>query len=548
MASSSKASMAVKTKIKTTRKTERPNEDVQGRNQSMKSFLAFHNSEPKCAAYLGFDNIGDFRRLEFSYTVISYYNAWFRYCTGHKSYDVALELIRDITDATDIDLKFPKAPAVAILYYGPNADLKNPQAIAKLQNMERDSNANYLAATLIYRLTEKLESEPEEYGEEYKFGIAKIFFEYTGRSLPILDTSVVPKPKLGPHVELGEVPVEKFNRVLNLFRSITHTISGKRWEEKMLKDPFAPVKVHPSYIPRWMLKEKAPTISPTVPSFPPKLIHLVHNAQQKTKYSESLDRHLEEWVEPQGLEMPAPSQLPNKDPRYFESGEQWRDTVRRQFNMETLKLEFFTMYLQYSEQPDSASIKLPVFGPMQAKLWSEIRGILLQTDLKVQFLYTLRPLEPEEGFEPEYDGVPISLEADFRIGADGDIERIATRDPESENTQDTLEHIENIAFLSGGGTAIKRRPIPQSEYSINDRQRMLEEHSGYDVFTEKGLRDWQRFVIETIARTQPRLTSDSGFAKGGKKLTQKQREELQELREEGERITLAADVSYIPIT
>ena len=75
---------------------------------------------------------------------------------------------------------------------------------------------------------------------------------------------------------------------------------------------------------------------------------------------------------------------------------------------------------------------------------------------------------------------------------------------------------------------------------------MLKEYSGYDLLTEQGLRDWQKFAIEKVARTQPKSMTDLGFRKG-KKLTPKQRKEPQESREEGECITLAVDVSYKPI-
>ena len=61
--------------------------------------------------------------------------------------------------------------------------------------------------------------------------------------------------------------------------------------------------------------------------------------------------------------------------------------------------------------------------------------------------------------------------------------------------------MENSAFLSGGGATVKRPPFPQSEFSVNDRAMMLEQHDSYDVFTGQGLRDWQFHVIETVAGT-----------------------------------------------
>ena len=127
----------------------------------------------------GFTDIGGFRRLEFSSVVLRYYNVWAKYCTG-RSFDVAMELIRDITDT---DQSFPVDISEAVRRYGPDAALSNPQATTKLQYTERETNANYLAATLIYRLTESLESEPiaipGNVAEETETKISNDFFKTT---------------------------------------------------------------------------------------------------------------------------------------------------------------------------------------------------------------------------------------------------------------------------------------------------------------------------------------------------------------------------------
>ena len=208
-----------------------------------------------------------------------------------------------------------------------------------------------------------------------------------------------------------------------------------------------------------MVKEKAPAIAPVEQTLPSKCIYIVYNGKQKTKYSASLSQHMEDWVEPEGLSLPVPSQFPNKDLRYFDSGEQWRDTQRRHLNMQALKIKFFSIFLELHEE-DAEVTKIPIFGPIDAKpLWSEFQNILLQNDREIRFLYTIRPLEPDEDFEPECDGVPILMEADSRMGEDGDIERVIARQPGTGQIEDAVEVIENLAILSGGGTAIKRRPI-----------------------------------------------------------------------------------------
>ena len=268
----------------------------------------------------------------------------------------------------------------------------------------------------------------------------------------------------------------------------------------MVKDtnPFGARAIHPSSLPRWMVPGKtSKDTTPKHPSMPSMQIYLFHNTDQKTKHSESLEAHVKEHVELEGLTMPETKLHPAKDPRYFQSGKQWRDTVRRQLNLEKLKLEFFTMHLELVGAEGSSEKKIQAFGPAKGSPWSEVRGALLQTDIEARFTYTLRPLEEDEEFELEYHGVPISLQTDFRVGGDGDIERVQLL-PHI-NPINEEEAIENTAFLSGGGVTVKRRPVPQSEFSVDDRESMLLQHDGYDVLADQGLRDWQFYVTETVA-------------------------------------------------
>ena len=502
-----------------------------------------YKSEPKCAAYLGYTDVGEFRKFEFSFLVLEFYNTWGKHCSG-KSSNVPLELVRDLQNP---DVDFPEDPLDAARKYGPDVALKNPTATVAHRNTERDNNANYLMASLIYRLAQRLEkgvaglSVDDMQARQAK--ASQGFLELTKHTLPPIDPNNLIMPKLGPHIDLGEVELEKYNRVLNLLRSITHTTSGSRWNEKMTADPFCARMLHPSSLPRWMVREKVhEDTAPKHPALSTKHIHLVHDSEHRTKYSESLQAHISDYVEIEGLSMPEIKQYPAKDPRYFQSGEQWRDTVRRQLNMQKLRIELFTMHLEYSDEEAGSLKKAHVFGPAKVLPWSEVKGILLQTDLEVQFLYTVRPLDADEDYEPEYHGVPISLEADFRVGQDGDIERVTALPPQS--TIDEEEAMENSAFLSGGGATIKRAPVPQSEFSVNDRAMMLKQHSSYDVFTGQGLRDWQFHVIETVAGTQPKLGNDLGF-KGSKHISASQRKELRELRAAGESLALSTDVSLM---
>lgn len=109
-------------------------------------FISCFNSEPKCAAYLGFTDLGGFRRFEFSFHVLEFYMVWGKHCQGRPTI-VPLGLIRDLLD--DPAECFPANLEKAIEKYGPEAPLRDPKAVAKLQAMELGTNTHHSMATVI---------------------------------------------------------------------------------------------------------------------------------------------------------------------------------------------------------------------------------------------------------------------------------------------------------------------------------------------------------------------------------------------------------------
>ena len=177
-------------KRRVTRKLE-ANEDNHGRRDKVSSFLVCYRSEPKCAAYLGYTDLGEFRKFEFSFIVLEYFNIWGRYCTG-KSSTVPRELVRDIQNP---DEGFPQDTLEAARRYGPDAPLKNPTATPALQQRERETNANYLMATLIYRLAQQMgQGMPNISHDEAKHRQVKAIKEFealASRSVPPIDPKEV---------------------------------------------------------------------------------------------------------------------------------------------------------------------------------------------------------------------------------------------------------------------------------------------------------------------------------------------------------------------
>lgn len=195
--------------------------------------------------------------------------------------------------------------------------------------------------------------------------------------------------------------------------------------------------------------------------------------------------------------------------------------------MQHLRVDFFTIRLD----------KIMVYGPAERSLtpWTDVLATLLQSDLEARFTYTLRPSEDGEEFEPDYLGPPIALEDNLRLRQDGSIKGVGTEDGEIEPEIDEAEQAENRAFLSGGGTMIKKAPVTQSEFAPEDKEKMLEQHDGIDVMAPGGLRKWQELVINKIAYTdgpQPRLTEEVPF-KGNRQVSKAQRDALAHGQEVG---------------
>lgn len=128
----------------------RPNAMRPGDRSDITSFVICYDSEPKVAAYLGYDDLGEFWKCQMSFHVIDYFNVYAKHCSG-QSAKVALELIRDMPN---IASTLPQHLSQAVKLY-----TAAPTATApKQQKSDTETNIRYLMATLLYRLAEKFEN------------------------------------------------------------------------------------------------------------------------------------------------------------------------------------------------------------------------------------------------------------------------------------------------------------------------------------------------------------------------------------------------------
>ena len=193
---------------------------------------------------------------------------------------------------------------------------------------------------------------------------------------------------------------------------------------------------------------------PPVNKLPPEKIMLIDDSK-KTKHTAALTTHVEEFVEAEGLVMPQQEVPSSKDPRDFESEEQWRDTARRQLRMQHLRVDIFTIWLE----------KMMVYGPTESSLtrWTDVLTALLQSDGGEVHLYS----SPSRGRGRLR-----------RLGPHGDIEGLGAEDGgiEQEMTRLSRRRTERSFW-----TAVPWLKKPQSRNPIldlNTKERFLNSTKG----------------------------------------------------------------------
>ena len=507
------------------------------------------------------------RKCVFIFHVIEYFNVYFENCSG-RSGKIALELIRDLPN---LESKFPRTVSEAVTKYTASATA----TATDQRKLEDDTNMKYLMATILYRLAHHLNAPPSFTDAEIsqrQAAAAENFRAVTKQALPTgFEVGKVIFPTLGPQIALGEDKLEAYNRTYNLLRSVSHVLAPTRWSDKYTKDgadPFQTLNVHATAIPRWMVEVKPTTdLANTMRSapLPQKSIRLCWDRTKKTAHTEALTTHIQDFVEFNELQLPKTDEVCAKDPRVFPTGEMWRDTVRRQLHLQDLRVDISTMQVIAPDESEVVNTLL-VYGRGEPATWDDVRKLLVCSNAKASFSYTLKPLGEDEDFEWEHQGPPLALLKEVCLGSDDDVEIRRQPEPgpstithspppqggigetvvgETAQPLDDEDQAAINAFLSEGGGINERKPaIPESEFSPNDRALMLTQHDGIDVFTPEGLREWQMRAINVTAGQQPKLVKDLGF-KDNPNVSSKQRRELLEHREQGEIAALSVDVCSI---
>ena len=99
-------------------------------------------------------------------------------------------------------------------------------------------------------------------------------------------------PSLGPHVNMAEHLVEKYNRAYCLLRGFSQILEPGRWTSKVSgpeATPFESILVDPSYVPSWMIQVDTASAAASIPKrsptrmLPPKKTNLSWDHNPKLK-------------------------------------------------------------------------------------------------------------------------------------------------------------------------------------------------------------------------------------------------------------------------
>ncbi|KAI9882706.1 MAG: Origin recognition complex subunit 2 [Watsoniomyces obsoletus] len=200
--------------------------DTKGNLEDTKTFIKPWDNEAKSAAYLGFSDIGQFRKFILSF--------W------------PLALIRDV----DYERCFPWDGSLRDLY---------PLQGKRLDDMKK--NKDYALAMLLVRMVNAWESAPSTslsiQEPRQRQGRCPELFKGIDRDIPEFDIETVTMPVLGPRLDLEESHLEKYNPAYTAIRALTVATFDSVWKTRYSgsTNPFSPRSITSDHVPFWMVEK-----------------------------------------------------------------------------------------------------------------------------------------------------------------------------------------------------------------------------------------------------------------------------------------------------
>lgn len=191
----------------------------------------FIRNEPKVAAYLGFTNVGDFRKYRFSWPILKWYLVFQQHCPLSKDRDASMFA----NNAEDL----------VALYSVETATRRS----------ETRHSKTYIHAGILFHMRRDLETG-NIYDKTLQRRFQKDFQEKFNITILPYNIITVVKGDLSPFVKYGEHQLEPYSRVCALIRSLQHVITPSKWDDIFVKKKdkvfFPNVSIGQDAVPSWM--------------------------------------------------------------------------------------------------------------------------------------------------------------------------------------------------------------------------------------------------------------------------------------------------------
>lgn len=484
------------------------------------SFVNFFEKENRTAAYLGFSNTSDLRRLAVSFPVLEAYIKFEPISVNarvHSSLCLLNDGVEKYTNVGKPDEEWPIIPNDR------NAAHNKACRIAAILVDLRDDLNGLCDASLTDTHQALQDAAHKDFSKAYP-------------SVPVANLqhgpALLSEGQLGPLQ--SESAIEPFNRCFGLLKYFQHQLRAVK-NQKNLRDEHglnkgSPVKI--DAVPSWM-RPKAPGAE-TIPTNPAvsvadKLSRKSFVALWQKKFDDDeLEAALAE-EEFQNVDLPDSRQTLSTDPRVFGTSMAFRDQLRRQFRCAQLKTNIYKCRLEYKAEDDTQTADV-----LQAD-WNHIKE-LLNDDKHTECIFKL-------GFAPLADGEEFSYETDehpnmagfFVPQADADgtqdmvLDEVAlqqrgaalsqqagspTEGLAQNANQEALMRFVDMSMTPGKGPHdIGSAPNPSLRFA-GDKDSLLNYFDGKDIDNPEELRMWQQTVLDDISNAVPSISKNDQPKRG----------------------------------
>lgn len=500
-----------------------------------------YQNESKTAAYLGFEDIGDYRKVRFSGPVLTaYMNLASNNHIKKKDAKSALEIL---------EVRIPT------LSFGQTlADLDSATALALLLDrllsdfevmmQKNDAKSNQVA-------------QAQAYAE-----FQKRICNDKNLTMPNIntETSLIPPPVWGPIEKFGEHPSERYARAYNLLFSLDHVMAPTRFRNifEKAQSPFAKNPVNSTAFPTWMRANTTTVpkllVRKAVQPFPTMILRPKLNSDIRSVLFERDDRMFNEQHEsvPWAQYNYEPAAIVHNPFKY--KGAYWRDLIRKDLGFPTYGLDFQKFEVtEKGESADSILISKTLLlqppGESKITLWEEFK-LWLDPTKCYEITFDVMTVEEEaEDYEFEYTGAPPALDEDLILDKEGDV-TIRHADPEVArpgqgiylSAEEQADIDELIAAGSNAQNLLGKAVSPTDGWTFpKDEKAFLEYYSGYDVRQPEKLWAWKKHALDTIIGPPERTEAEKPM--GNHRVDKKTKAALKAQSAQVEEQILQRDVS-----